>query len=432
MKKFRTTFVAIAIMLTLAAYMVFTGRQKPATGMDDPMIFGVNSDAIRRIYIAHGDNEVNIEKGNDRTWVVDVPETYEISQEAVNALVTAISGAKFEKEIEADPGDLEAFGLSSPDTRIVVEGDRGGKRTLLIGSLTPVGSGYYVKSGDDTKVWVIPNTVADDLIKTADDLREKKIIKALSESVDGIRIVRRMEDDMTDVICQKQGEDWYLARPIIDKADEEVIDGLLADITGLTVESFVDDEGSGLSRWGLDRPRSRIDLTVAGRGTALQVFVGDPGPNEEGFYIKTGDSPAVYLVKPSDFSPLELTPPDLVKRQLAQWDHDKVETATWTLGEKLIPPVSSGLDTLLAALQDIRITGVGESLEYDVDLDSLGFRNPRIYVKLDFGDGNIFEVKVGKEIEEGFYAIATGRNFVYLVAKDGIKALDETLRELSP
>ena len=216
MKKFRTTFVAIAIMLTLAAYMVFTGRQKPATGMDDPMIFGVNSDAIRRIYIAHGDSEVNIEKGNDRTWVVDVPETYEISQEAVNALVTAISGAKFEKEIEADPGDLEAFGLSSPDTRIVVEGDRGGKKTLLIGSLTPVGSGYYVKSGDDTKVWVIPNTVADDLIKTADDLREKKIIKALSESVDGIRIVRRMEDDMTDVICQKQGEDWYLARPIID------------------------------------------------------------------------------------------------------------------------------------------------------------------------------------------------------------------------
>ena len=103
--------------------------------------------------------------------------------------------------------------------------------------------------------------MADDLIKTADDLREKKIIKALSESVDGIRIVRRMEDDMTDVICQKQGEDWYLARPIIDKADEEVIDGLLADITGLTVDSFVDDEGSDLSRWGLDRPRLRIDLT---------------------------------------------------------------------------------------------------------------------------------------------------------------------------
>ena len=48
-----------------AAYMVL--QDKKATGMDDPMIFGVNSDAIRRIYIAHGDNEVNIEKGNDRT-----------------------------------------------------------------------------------------------------------------------------------------------------------------------------------------------------------------------------------------------------------------------------------------------------------------------------------------------------------------------------
>jgi len=350
----------------------------------------------------------------------------------VNCAIVAISEAKFEKEIEADPSDLEAFGLSSPDTRIVVEGDRRGKKTLLIGSATPVGSGYYVKSGDDAKVWVIPTVVADALIKTVDDLREKKIIKASAESCDGIRIIRRMEDDVTDVICQKQGEDWHLVRPIIDKADKELIDGLLADIIGLTVESFVDDEGSDLSRWGLDRPRLRIDLTVAGRGTALQVFVGAPGPNEEGFYVKTGDSPAVYLVKPLDFSALRLTPPDLVDSQLAQWDPGKVITATWMLGDKPFPPISSDLDTLLTALRDIRIIGVGESLESDIDLDSYGLNDPRVCVQLDLGDGNIFEVRVGKKIEEGFFAIATGRNFVYLVAKDGIFALDEAIRKLSP
>ena len=80
MKKFRATFVALAIVLVLAAYMVFTGRENPTTDMDDPMIFRVTSDAIRRIHIAHGDNEVTVEKDNDRTLVVDSPETYEISQ----------------------------------------------------------------------------------------------------------------------------------------------------------------------------------------------------------------------------------------------------------------------------------------------------------------------------------------------------------------
>jgi len=63
-----------------------------------------------------------VKKDNDRTWVIEAPESYETSQEAVNALVRAIAEAKFEKEIEADPRDLEAFGLFSPDTRIVVEG----------------------------------------------------------------------------------------------------------------------------------------------------------------------------------------------------------------------------------------------------------------------------------------------------------------------
>jgi len=97
-------------------------------------------------------------------------------------------------------------------------------------------------------------TVADALIKTTDDLREKRVVKASGESIDGIRIVRRIDGDITDVICEKRGETWYLARPIVDKADKEKIDELILDTTGLTVEEFVDDEGSDLECWGLISP----------------------------------------------------------------------------------------------------------------------------------------------------------------------------------
>lgn len=439
MRKFRGTFIALAIMLVLAAYIVFTtGRDKPETDMDERMIFGMAPDAMQEICIAHGDDEVIVKKDSDRTWAVKAPGTYEISQEAVNDLVKAVAHAEFDKEIESDPSDLEEFGLSAPDTRIEVKGHRGRKKTLLIGSATPVGSGYYGKSVDDPKVYFIPMTVADALIKTTDDLREKRVVKASGESIDGIRLVRRIDGDITDVICEKRGETWYLARPIVDKADKEKIDELILDTTGLTVEEFVDDEGSDLECWGLDQPRLRIDLTVAGEG--LRVFIGDPGPNEEGFYFKTGDAPNVYFVKPRVFSPLEFTPPDLVDSQLVQLDRDEVIGVTWTVDEDGGSRIagdgksfgSSKLDRLVTALQDIRITGVGEMLGYDIDYASYGLDNPVICVQLDLENGSIFEVKIGKELEKGFYAIATGRDFVYLVAKDGIEALDEVLRELSP
>jgi L-ribulose-5-phosphate 3-epimerase UlaE len=71
-------------------------------------------------------------------------------------------------------------------------------------------------------------------------------------------------------------------------------------------------------------------------------------------------------------------------------------------------------------------------LGYDIDYASYGLDNPVICVQPDLENGSMFEVKIGKELEKGFYAIATGRDFVYLVAKDGIEALDEVLRELSP
>jgi len=471
-KKFIGTFAALGIALILGAYIIFTQPEKSKTGISESSIFQVTPDAVHEISITRDKATVIVKKDDDGAWVMESPGAYETSQEAMNSLVERIAEAEFDKEIEVNPSDLEVFGLNSPNTRIEVKGHKGKKKTLLIGSATPVGSGYYGKSTDDTTVYVIPTLLADSLSKTADDLRERKIVKASSESVNGIRIIRRTENDVTDVICEKRSDAWYITHPITDKADKFRLDELIWDITGLTAEGFVDDEGSDLPCWGLDRPRVRIDLTMAERGTPLQVLVGDLGPDEEGFYVKTGDSPAVYLVKPWAFSPLELTPPDLVDSQLAQWDDDEVITVTWVIDDKPFsllrdgkgwksisasplaplpgrPAVikeeegfritgdskfftSSEVDPLRTALQDIRIIGVGEILKPDTDRSVYGLDNPAVWVQLDLGDGNIFEVKVGKEIEEGFYAIATGRDFVYLVAKDGIEALDEALRELSP
>ncbi|MGB4037542.1 MAG: DUF4340 domain-containing protein, partial [Bacillota bacterium] len=155
MKKFRTTFIALAVVLVLALYMVYTGREEPTKEADGLAIFGATLDEIRRIQIHHSDHRLTVEKASDMTWVVDTPLNYEISQEAVNTLVAAVAGGRFEKEIESDPYDLDAFGLATPNTRIVVERERKGSKTLLVGSATPVGSGYYVKNEDDNRVWVI-------------------------------------------------------------------------------------------------------------------------------------------------------------------------------------------------------------------------------------------------------------------------------------
>ena len=456
MKRFSGTLVALAIVVVLAAYIAFTERVKPTTDSNESMAFGVNPDAVQEISILHDEEQVIVEKDDKGRWGIVSPKAYDASQEAVNSLVKAISEAEFDKEIEDEPSssDLDTFGLRFPNTSIEVKEDKGKKKVLLIGSATPVGSGYYVKSANDRKVCTISTTSANAFMKTVRDLREKKIVKVANESIEGIRIVRRMGEDVTDVICEKRDDDWYLMRPIPDRADRWNIAGIIWDMTGLVVEDFVDDEGLDLARFGLERPRLRIDLIVAEQGVPVQVFVGDPGPDEEGFYVKTGDSPTVYFVRPSTFSPLELTPPDLVDSQLAEWNCDEVITVSLILDDKKVSFIRDGkvwksnpkasvpgklevvkegdeLENLWTAIQDIQVIGVGELLRSDINLAEFGLDNPGISVQLDLGDGNMFEVIIGKEIEEGFYAIVTDRDFVYLVKKDGVESLENIAREIA-
>lgn len=439
MKKFRGTFAVLAIALALAAYIAFTNPGTQTADISKGSIFQVNVDTVQEVSIERGGSQVTVRKGDDNKWAIVAPQSLETSQEAVSSLVEAIARAEFQREIEDNPSDLEVFGLQSPLAHIEVKGNNGSKKTLLIGLPTPVGSGYYGKLADGGKVCTVSVALGDALLKTAYDLREKRIVKVANDSVEGLRIVRRVETgvvDMTDVICEKRGEDWYLLRPIVDKADKWRISEVIWDVTGLTAHGFVDDEGIDLSRWGLDNPGLRVDLITTEREKPVQVFIGDPGPGEEGFYVKTGDSQAVYLAKPEAFLPLELTSADLVDSQLVAWDHDAVIKASWALDDRNFSFQRDGkawnkLDEIWPAIEDLRVIGVGEVLRPDIDLDAFGLGTPSIWVQLDLGDGDLIELKVGREVEDGFYATVTDRGFVYLVENDGIQALDEVLMEFS-
>ena len=299
------------------------------------------------------------------------------------------------------------------------------------------GKNTVFREGADA--YILPVASAGGPCEATDDLMGRKIIEAAGESINGIRIIKRVEDYLSDVICQKRDDTWYVINPIVDRADKQRIDELIQDITGLTVAEFVDNETRDLSQWGLDRPRLRIDLTVTRDVSGYRILIGDSGPGNEGFYVRTKDSSAVYLVKPQAFSPLELITPDLIERQLVCWDNDGVIKASWDIKEdcnlyiagESKSSVLFNRDTLSSALRDIRIMGIGEVLKEGVDFARYGLDNPTIRVHLDLGRGSTLEIKIGKGTENGFYATVTNRDFIYLVERNAVETLDKVLREFS-
>ncbi|MDI7246550.1 MAG: DUF4340 domain-containing protein [Bacillota bacterium] len=495
MRKFAGTLAALAVLVVLGAYILFVEGVRPPDKDADKVLVNVPADDVTRVAIEQASGRVEIARNADEgdatgdgggKWEIAYPRRLAASKAAVDALVDAARNLKCEKKVTASAGadDLDAFGLASPWLKVTLDTKQGGK-TLLVGAETPVGGARYARLADGDPVYILASSTVSALAKTLDDLRERQILGVSSDSVTALRLVA---PGGQDIRLEKKGEgegEWRIVHPFDDVADRWKVSDLVWDLTGLSVSKFVDDEGKDLARWGLDRPRLRVDAHSSERSSPFELFVGAPGPDGKGFYARTSDSPSVYLASPAAFSPLETGVFDLVKKDLLSWDDDDLLRVTcvdqgkavaflkegkewkavhpdlgtgaaagilprgtpapqapevvkegekWQLktGEKRYS--SEDMGKLLSAVRDVTVAMVVQGAVAGADDARYGLDRPRVRVELDLGDGKVLELKVGAGAGArgggGHYATATGRGLVYVVEEKKVQALESAIQAL--
>lgn len=478
MKKFAGTYIALAVLVALGAYILFVEGIKPPEKNGEKVILEVPADDITHLAIEQAGGVVELERSADGEWAITAPRRVAASQAAVKGVVDTLAKLKCEKKVQEKADDLGAFGLDSPEVRVTATTKRG-RKTVLVGAMTPVGSARYVKLGESDPIYVLGSSVVTALQKSLDDLREREIFRMASSSVTGLRILRAGGAEMR--LEKKADDEWRIAHPFDDEADRWRVNDLIWDLTGLEAQKFVDEEGKDLSRWGLDHPRLRVDAISSERSSPLHLFVGAPGPDGKGFYVRTSESASVYLVNPAAFSPLEASPLDLIKKDIVTWNDDDLLRVTcedrgkaaaflregkgWksvlpdqsigTAGTSLSKAPAAGtpevvkegekwtvkgaaktfsqedMEKLWTALRDIKVVDVADGAVAGVGEAGYGLARPRIRVELDLGDGKVVELKVGSKAQEGYYAVVTGRNLVYLVDEQKVQALESEIQALS-
>ncbi len=478
MRKFAGTFVALGLVLALGAYILFVERARPPATDDDAIMLDLTGEDIARVAIEQGGRSVELARAADGKWAITSPRPLPASQSAVTALIDALTRLKCDKKVHEKVADLGPFGLDAPEVRVTVATNR---RTVnvLVGSAAPVGSARYAKLGETDPVYTLGSTEASALQKTLEDLRQREVFPVAIDKVTGLRIVKAGGAELR---LEKESEDrWRMIAPFEDEADRWRVSDLIWDLTALEAREFVDDDGKDLSRWGLDRPRLRADAASDDRAAPLQLFVGAPGPEGKGFYVRTSGSPSVYLVEPAAFAPLEVSPLDLVRKELAAWNDDDLLRVTCEADGKalallkdgkswrIVPPGQSGggtgagpaqipptgapevvkegekwalkgvdrtlsgedMEKLWGAIRDIKVAGVAGALSGGEGESTYGLARPRARVELDLGDGEVIELKIGSRAKTGYHATVTGRDNVYLVDEEKVKALESAIAALA-
>jgi len=85
----------------------------------------------------------------------------------------------------------------------------------------------------------------------------------------------------------RAGSGWGVAGPIEAPADAGAVDALLEALAGLRRRAALDVPGGGLAQLGLDPPRRRVAVVLAGGGT-LALELGDDHPFDRAVHARVG------------------------------------------------------------------------------------------------------------------------------------------------
>lgn len=171
-------------------------------------------------------------------------------------------------------------------------------------------------------------------LPTTDERRkqEKKVLSLEKDDVKAVEIAwgettvrlereeppqqEKSEEDEDDGFFAKPQPEWNLVTPRKARADRNLVDGLLRDLTGLEKVRTLED--ADRAEAGLDAPRARVTLVAGDADTVLEI--GAKVPASADMLVGVAGSPQVYQVAGSLWTDLT--------REPGEWRDKKLFTAT--------------------------------------------------------------------------------------------------------
>lgn len=391
-------------------------------------------------------------KGSD--WRVSEPMQWNANYFAINRMLNQLQFIEQEAafsvdEIENTGQSLTDYGLEDPFIDLTIsEGDD--SLRLSIGTLTDVGNNIYLLGPDRERIFVVSREVIDGLLVDLSDLFNRDIfdipvfevtdlslrIKSSAESEDGDLKVR---------LSNTSGQ-WRFESPLSAEADPALVSNTINSLASLKVLRFVEPGADDSGNHGLENPFMRI--TLHGNKRRQTLLIGDrvssnPDNGTPPFFARLEDNPVPFTVDARPFENLLQAQESLRERNFTQFDPSglnaiyisgddreirlqQIETEEWQVlessGDGKVQPRRADpevMRSLIENLRQVRAKAFVIDAPNSVDLERLGFNEPRRVVTLEFDSGEpvVLELAHPKDENEKLYARTAAKESVYEVER---------------
>ena len=442
MKSFRFLNLAIAsvVLAALAGVLYWSNHREnkkpnPAAAETGPVVFKVDPASATALTIkTKGAPAVSLAR-DANGWRITAPKPLPADQEQVSMLLSSLAPLTAEEVVEQKAANLTQYGLDAPSIEVDVTGKGHREERLLIGDDTPVGSSTYAMLADSPRVYTIASYAKSALNKTANDLRNKRLITMNADQMSRIELTH----DGATIVLAHTGAGWTLEKPQPYRTDAMAADGLASALADAQMETTQPPDKELETAYANGKPVATARVTGPSGTQSLDVRAMN---NID--YVKSSVLAGVYEVDESlgdslaksvddfrnkqvfDFGDAE---PDAIEMQIAGAKASLVDLVKnpqgwWRNGKKMD---ADEVENLVSALRDLTATKFATS----------GFTTPAITATVTSNNGKRVEkVEIAKiaNARSGDEYLARRSNDPSLYVLDGgaVEGLESAATSIKP
>ena len=336
----KTTLILLVIAAAMGLFIWLKDSQLPSTADRESRakrIFDMKGDDITKIQVALNTSNlvgrVVIEKEKDK-WQLREPLAYRASGSEVNSICSALEflnrdGVITPAELKTKGSKLSDYGLDKPPVELTFW--KKDKATVIkLGKTSAVGSTVYIQIAGKDDILMVDKSLLTKLDRKVDELRDKTVAEFSTLQANRLEIVQGKKS-IEIVKASKPGAPaasaadkvWRIAQPLVARADQGKVDGVLDKLHGLQAESFASDKAADLTTYGLDQPQLELTVyTTEHEGAVTVQFGGAVKDDATKVYCKRKGSDTVLTVRSDALKDFNVPVNDMRDKKLTDFNGD--------------------------------------------------------------------------------------------------------------
>jgi hypothetical protein len=288
--------------VSLVQDSLMTSADKTADALRDRTVLHINTDQASAMELKNSSGDIAIKKSASG-WSMSKPDAASADSDSVSSLISAVANGKLVSVASETPNDLAKYGLANPAITFTTTNDIGQNSTLIVGKKD--GDNYYARDTSRPTIFEIDGDLYKKLTQTSADLIDKVPMHVDETAVNEIEI---HDSNGTIIANRKAGtEDWLMLAPDAQKGKAASSWKVFSVVGGLRADEVIEKPSAEVTS-SLAQPVYEVIFTDSSskkRTLRVTKAIGDF------IYAQSSDGPAVYKLKKSSLSDLDIKPDDL-------------------------------------------------------------------------------------------------------------------------